>query len=62
MQMDELTREVAGALKQTIDAHGPITEIHIGSAAKRIATAIREAAKRERDRMMATTARRPRNE
>ena len=56
--MAELEKEIAGALKRTIDAHGPISKDYIGSATKRIAAAIREAAKRERDRLMTTTPRR----
>lgn len=34
---DMFIREIGGALKSTIDAHGPITLANIGSAAKRIA-------------------------
>lgn len=49
---DEFKREVAGALKQTIDAHGPIDDDTISSASKRVARSIREAIKRERDRHM----------
>jgi hypothetical protein len=30
------TKRISGALKQTIDAHGPITKLLIGSATKRI--------------------------
>lgn len=52
--MDEFAREIAGALRATINAHGPITEGEIPSATKRIAHALREAMKRERDRMMKT--------
>lgn len=33
---DQLVRDVSGALRSTIDAHGPITKESIGSAAKRI--------------------------
>jgi len=58
--MGDLEREIAGALRQTINDHGPITRDLIGSAAKRITAAIREAAKRERDRLMTTTPRKPR--
>jgi hypothetical protein len=48
---DEFTREIAGALKQTIDAHGPITAKDVPSATKRLASALRESMKRERDRL-----------
>lgn len=36
------TRKISGALKQTINAHGPITKDLIGSAAKRIYGALLE--------------------
>lgn len=52
MDPKQLEREIAGALKSTIDAHGAIDESKVGSATKRIAGAIREAAKRERDRLV----------
>jgi hypothetical protein len=52
--MDQFAREIAGALKATIDVHGPITEARIASATKRIAHALREEMKRERDRMVKT--------
>lgn len=58
-RMENLEREIAGALKQTIDAHGPITIENRSSAAKRIASAIREAIKRERDALMRTQPRTP---
>jgi len=58
--MPELEKEIAGALKNTIHAHGEITERNIDSATKRIAAAIREAAKRERDHLLTTTPRKPR--
>lgn len=35
--MSDLERQVIGALRSTIEAHGPITKEQIGSAAKRIA-------------------------
>lgn len=47
--MSQFEREIGGALKSTIDAHGPITEQWVGSAAKRIAAAPRNEMKRERD-------------
>lgn len=55
--MDDFKREIAGALKSTIDAHGPIDRDAIPSATKRIARAIRDEAKRERDRTLGTKAR-----
>lgn len=55
--MAQLEKEIAGALKATIRAHGAINEDNIPSAAKRIAAAIREEAKRERDALMRTTPR-----
>jgi hypothetical protein len=61
MDPRQLEREIAGALRSTIHAHGPITEDFIGSATKRIALAIREVAKRERDRLMTTQPRTRRN-
>ena len=42
---DQLHRLVVGALRATIEAHGPITSQLIGSAAKRITHAIRAAEK-----------------
>jgi len=57
--VDEFAREIAGALKATIKAHGVISEEHIPSATKRITAALREAMKRERDRMMTTQPRQP---
>lgn len=36
MSDDKLHKLISGALKSTIDAHGPITLNSIGSAAKRI--------------------------
>lgn len=47
--MDQFKKDIAGALRDTIHAHGPITEQHIGSATKRIAAGIRNSLKRERD-------------
>lgn len=55
---DRFAREIAGALKATIDAHGPIDRTNISSATKRIAHALREAMKRERDHMLTTQPRR----
>ena len=49
--MDDFKREISGALKSTIAAHGPIEEADVPSATKRIAAALREAMKRERDRI-----------
>ena len=51
---DQFARDIAGALKSTIDAHGPIGYDDVGSATKRISHALREAMKRERDRMLQT--------
>lgn len=39
-------RRIKGALKQTINAHGPITKILIGSASKRIYGALLEMPKK----------------
>lgn len=49
---DQFAREIAGAPKQTIPVHGPITEEHVASATKRIAHLLREAMKRDRDRIL----------
>ena len=57
--MDRFKREIAGALKATIKAHGPITEGGISSATKRIAGALRSEMKRERDAIAKTTPRMP---
>ena len=40
---DPLTRAIAGALRASIHAHGPITLEHIGSATKRILGNLRNA-------------------
>jgi hypothetical protein len=48
----DFERQIPGALKSTIDAHGPIDYNFVGSAAKRIAASIREPIKRERDVLM----------
>lgn len=37
-----ITKRITGALKQTINAHGPITKVLIGSATKRIHGALLE--------------------
>lgn len=50
----QFVREVSGALKATINAHGPIGVDNIPSATKRVTHALREAMKRERDRIMTT--------
>ena len=55
--MDQFAREIAGALKATINEHGPIDETSIPSATKRLAAALREAMKRERDRIATSTPR-----
>lgn len=39
------TKKISGALKQTINSHGPITKILIGSATKRIYGALLESKK-----------------
>ena len=52
---DPFKREISGALKATIAAHGPITEEWVGSAAKRIAGMLRAEMKRERDAIARTT-------
>ena len=33
---EKITKKISGAIKQTIDVHGPITKDLIGSATKRI--------------------------
>lgn len=53
--MDDFKREISGALRSTIDAHGPITDDNRTSATKRIAGMIRDALKRERDTILQTT-------
>jgi hypothetical protein len=55
--MDDFKREIAGALRSTIDAHGPITADEISSATKRVAGMIREQLKRERDVILQTSGR-----
>lgn len=55
---DPFTRAILGALKSTIDAHGPISADDVSSAAKRVSAALREVIKRERDLLLATQ---PRN-
>jgi hypothetical protein len=46
---DRFEKNIAGALKSVVDAHGPIDRASIPSAAKRIASGIRDSIKRERD-------------
>ncbi len=41
------TKRISGALKQTINAHGPITAQYIGSATKRIYGSLLDNTKRE---------------
>jgi hypothetical protein len=41
--MDSFARQIAGALKATINAHGPITEDAVGCATKRIQAPARSA-------------------
>lgn len=41
--LNRLDRAITGALRDTIYAHGPITPHHIGSAVKRIRSAIANA-------------------
>lgn len=53
--MDDFKREISGALRSAIDAHGPITNDNRTSATKRIAGMIRDALKRERDTILKTT-------
>lgn len=36
MNKDALNRAIVGALREAINAHGPITNLHLSSAAKRI--------------------------
>jgi hypothetical protein len=55
---DPFTRAIVGALKSTIDAHGPISRDDVSSAAKRVSAALREVMKRERDLLLATQPRR----
>lgn len=38
----KLEKQIAGALRSTIDAHGPITREWIGSATKRIISLLKE--------------------
>lgn len=47
----KLEKQIAGVLRSTIDAHGPITRVWIGSAAKRIISLLkaRERAERSKD-------------
>ena len=47
-QRSSLERAIAGALRLTIDAHGPITREWIGSASKRVIGAIKEHNKERR--------------
>lgn len=49
---------INGALKQTINAHGPITEKRIGSATKRILGALRRI-KRSKEKQNENSAVRP---
>ncbi len=58
LMADPFARAISGALKQPIDAHGPITTDNIGSATKRLSHALREVMKEERDRIAATQPRR----
>ena len=51
---DPFERQIAGAVKDAINAHGAITHENSGSASKRIASLIREAIKRERDELFTT--------
>jgi hypothetical protein len=55
--MDNFKKEIAGALRDAINTHGPITPELIGSATKRIAAGIRSSMKRERDLIAASTPR-----
>lgn len=55
--MNTFKREIAGALRETINAHGSITPELIGSATKRVAAGIRSSLKRERDLIAASTPR-----
>lgn len=52
--MDDFKRQVVGAIRSAIDAHGPITDDNADSAGKRIANAIQADIKTERDRLMTT--------
>ena len=52
--VEQLKRDIAGALRSTIEAHGPISEDQIGSATKRVAAGIRSSLKRERDLIAAS--------
>lgn len=58
--MDRFARQIAAALSETIKVHGPITPELVGSATKRIAAALREEMKRERDHIMTTQPRQKR--
>jgi hypothetical protein len=44
----KLERRIAGALRSTIDAHGPITKMWIGSATKRVVSEIKVLEREER--------------
>jgi len=46
----KLERRIAGALRSTVDAHGPITKQWVGSAAKRVVSEIKVLEREERKR------------
>jgi len=46
----EIEREIVGALKSAMDAHGPITPANVNSAAKRVYKTLGSLAKRQRDK------------
>lgn len=43
LSRSQLERQVCGALKQAIDAHGPITRENVSSAAKRVVSMLKRA-------------------
>lgn len=44
----KLERQIAGVLRSTIDAHGPITREWVGSAAKRVISQLKAIEREER--------------
>jgi len=47
-QRGSIEKAIAGALKSTIEAHGPITEEWVASSAKRVIAAIKQWNKQQR--------------
>lgn len=48
-ELDRIHKVIVGAIKQAIDAHGPITRTMITSAAKRVHTNLKNYAKQVTD-------------